>query len=90
MNDPLHTIVFLIRAILTILTVAIIIRTLISWIRPYPNNPMVRLLNKLTDPIMRPLERVVPPLGGLDITPIIAIVLIQLVQMVIPRVLGVY
>jgi YggT family protein len=89
MNDPLYTVVNILNTILSLLTYAIIIRAVLSWVRPNPNNPLVRLLNKVTDPIMKPLERIIPPLGGLDITPVIAIVLIQVVQRFLPRLLGV-
>lgn len=88
MNDPLYTVANILNTILSLLTYAIIIRAVLSWVRPNPNNPLVRLLNKVTDPIMRPLERIIPPLGGLDITPIIALVLIQVVQRFLPRLLG--
>lgn len=89
MNDPLYMVFNIISTILSLLTYAIIIRALLSWIKPNPNNPLVRLLIKVTDPIMRPLERIIPPLGGLDISPFIAIILIQLVQRFLPRLLGV-
>ncbi|MBU2512786.1 YggT family protein [bacterium] len=88
MNNQTYTVLIILSTILSILTYAIIIRALLSWIRSNPNNPLVRLLNQVTDPIMKPFERLVPSLGGLDITPIIAIVLIQGVQWLLPRLLG--
>ena len=88
MNNQTYTVLIILSTILSILTCAIIIRALLSWIRSNPNNPLVRLLNQVTDPIMKPFERLVPSLGGLDITPIIAIVLIQGVQWLLPRLLG--
>ncbi len=87
MNDPLYTIVSLADWILTLLTYAIIGQAILSWIRPDPNNYFVRLLNKITDPILRPLERLIPPFGGLSITPIIAIVGLQFIQGLLPRLL---
>jgi len=88
MNDPRFMVVYVLNTGLSLLTYAIIIRVVLSWVQPNPNNPLVRLLNKVTDPVMRPLERIIPPLGGLDITPIIAVVLIQLVQRLLPGLLG--
>lgn len=76
--------------VLSLLTYAIIARAVLSWIRPNPYNPLVRFLQKVTDPIMRPLEQLIPPIGGLDITPIVAIVLIQLIQRSLPMLLGAY
>jgi YggT family protein len=59
----------------------IIIRALISWVSPDPYNPIVRILSQITEPVLRPLRRLVPPhkTGGIDLSPLIAILLIQLV-----------
>jgi YggT family protein len=61
---------------------AILGRVLLSWVDPdpYPNSELKRLLWAVTDPILEPLRRVVPPLGMLDITPMVAIVLLYVVQ----------
>ncbi len=80
MNDPIYSIVQLLSGILSLLTYGIIARAVLSWIRPNPGNPLVRLLHRVTDPIMRPIEQIVPNFGGLDVSPIIAIVLIQVVR----------
>ncbi len=68
----------------TLLSFAIIARALLSWFRPDPYNPAVRFLDQITEPIIAPLRRVIPPIGGaIDITPIIALVLIQIVQAIV-------
>ncbi|HXT35208.1 MAG TPA: YggT family protein [Chloroflexota bacterium] len=62
----------------TILTGAIVIRVLFSWFSMgNSGGPIVRLLDDITNPIITPLRRVIPPLGMIDISPLIAIVLIQ-------------
>jgi YggT family protein len=59
----------------------LIIEVIFSWINPYaPLAPFVRALN---DPLLRPLRRVIPPLGGLDITVLVAFILLQIVQYVL-------
>ncbi|HEX67625.1 MAG TPA: YggT family protein [bacterium] len=58
----------------------IIIRALISWVNPDPFNPIVVFLRRSTDPILEPLRRRIPPLGGLDFTPFIAIILLMFVK----------
>lgn len=60
----------------------IIIRALVSWVSPDPYNPLVRLLFRLTEPVLRPLRRLAPPhrLGGLDLSPLLAILLIEFVK----------
>jgi YggT family protein len=66
-----------------ILTFTIIIRAILSWFSPSPDNPLVRLLNEITEPILAPLRRIVPQIGVFDITPIIAIILLQIVSGVV-------
>lgn len=88
MDSPIYTILTVISGILTILSYAIIARAVMSWIRPNPHHPLMRILRKITDPILDPLERIIPPIAGMDFTPVIAIVLIQLVQGLLPRLLG--
>jgi YggT family protein len=77
----------------TLLQFAIIARALLSWlpINRY-NNPVTVLLDQITEPILAPLRRYIPPLGGMmDITPIIALILLQVLQVIVHNVLiGVY
>jgi YggT family protein len=60
----------------------IIIRALLSWVSPDPYNPIVRVLAAATEPVLRPLRRLVPPrkLGGVDLSPLLAVLLIQFVK----------
>jgi len=68
--------------ILDLYTWVIIIRALLSWVSPDPYNPIVRMLAIVTEPVLRPLRRLVPPhkLGGLDLSPLLAILAIQFVK----------
>jgi YggT family protein len=56
----------------------VVIRALLSWVSPDPSNPLVRILVKLTEPVLRPLRKLLPPhkLGGLDVSPMLAILLL--------------
>lgn len=58
----------------------IIIRALISWVNPDPFNPIVRLLIRLTDPVLRPIRRAIPLNIGLDLSPMLAILAIFFVR----------
>ena len=72
--------------LLTVLTVAILIRALLTWIPNLdPSNPLVRLLNQITDPLLQPARRLIPPMGGMDLSPIVVIVLLQLLQRLLLR-----
>ena len=58
---------------LTIYMWVIIIRALISWVNPDPYNPVVRFLYNATEPVLYRVRKVVPFMGGIDLSPIIVI-----------------
>ncbi len=59
----------------------IIIRSLISWVNPDPYNPIVRFLYKATEPVLYAVRKRIPYIGGIDISPIVVILVIFLLQM---------
>lgn len=92
--DILGFVLFLVRSLLGLLELAIIVSAIMSWlvafdvinIRNRFAYQFVHFLEAVTDPILRPLRRIIPPLGGVDITPIIALLIIQgLLSYVIPQ-----
>jgi YggT family protein len=66
-----------------VLIFAIIARALLSWFNLGPSHPLVRILYDLTEPILAPLRRVIPMIGMIDITPIVAIILLQVIQSIL-------
>ncbi len=77
----------LILDLLQLYSLLIIIRAVMSWMRVDPRNQFVRILNAVTDPVLDPIQRVIPPIGGnLDISPVVAILLVQLLREVIARI----
>jgi YggT family protein len=62
-----------------VLSLAIAARAILSWVAPNPYDQPMRFLNEITEPILAPLRRIVPRIGMIDITPMIAIVILQLV-----------
>ncbi|MSR89276.1 MAG: YggT family protein [Candidatus Margulisbacteria bacterium] len=61
--------------------ILLIARTLLSWIPHNPNHAIIQWIYKLTEPVLGKLREMIPPLGGtLDISPIIAYILIGLIQ----------
>jgi len=72
----------IIHVILTIYVWIIIIRSILSWIKTPGLYQVAVILYHLTEPVLRPFRRFIPPykLGGLDITPIIVILLILFVD----------
>ena len=66
--------------VLTLLFWAILIRAVLSWVQPDPGNPIVQFLERVTGPILYPLQRIIPPLGGIDLSPLVAMLLIELLK----------
>ena len=58
----------------------IIARALLSWVNPDPYNPIVRFIVQVTDPPLRYMRRYIPPISGLDLSPMILIMAILFVQ----------
>lgn len=65
----------------------ILIRALISWVNPDPYNTIVRLLTQVTEPVLRQLRKLAPPwkTGGIDISPLIAILIIYFLEYALIR-----
>ncbi|MER3436457.1 MAG: YggT family protein [Chloroflexota bacterium] len=78
-----HDLASLISLLFTVLTFAIVGRALLSWFDPGLRSSVGRILVDITEPIISPIRRVVPPFGMFDISPIVAILLLQLLQRLI-------
>ncbi len=70
----------LIDLVLRLLTFAIIGRALLSWFDPGMRSSIGRFLYEVTEPIIAPIRRVVPSMGAFDLSPIIALILIRVLQ----------
>ena len=88
---------FIIDALLGLLVWAMIINAIMSWLVAFDVinlrhrfvYSVARFLDAVTAPVLRPLQRVIPPLGGVDITPIIALLIIQgLRRYLLPMIFG--
>jgi len=77
----------LVSLILNVLMIAVIGRALLSWFDPTFRTPVGRIIYDVTEPIIRPIRRVVPPLGMFDISTIIAIVVLLALQQLLPQAL---
>jgi YggT family protein len=62
---------------------AIFIQVIASWVSPGAYNPALSLVDSITGPVLRPLRSVLPSLGGLDLSPMLALVGLQLAQMLL-------
>jgi len=55
---------------------AIIVRIVLSWVAPQTYNPVTAVLTSITEPLLAPFRRLIPPIGGFDISPVFAIILL--------------
>ena len=70
--------------VLNIYMWVIIIRALISWVNPDPYNPIVQFLTRVTEPVLRPLRKLVPAGKlGIDLSPLIAILIIYFLEIAV-------
>lgn len=73
----------LIALLLTVFLVAIIIKVILSWVNPGHYNPVIGLVDRLAEPVLRPIRKIVPPIGGLDLSPLFASLLVLVAKMLI-------
>lgn len=71
--------VSLLRMTLYILMGVLIVQAVVSWVNPY--SPMAPMLNTLSRPFLKPFQRVVPPIANVDLSPLIVIIICQLLLM---------
>jgi len=70
--------------VLNIYMWVIIIRALLSWVNPDPYNPIVQFLTRITEPVLRPLRKLVPTWKlGVDLSPLIAILIIYFLEIAV-------
>jgi YggT family protein len=79
----MNLLIYFVDLVFTLLNLAILARVLLSWVRVNPYHPAVELLYRITEPILAPLRRVIPSIGMVDISPVIALILLQIIQEVL-------
>lgn len=85
----LAAVVSLVRLTINVYFYAVLLRVILSWFMPYGmrHNPAGDLLASLTEPLMRPARRLIPAVGGLDLSPIVVLVGLQLLQLALAHLL---
>jgi YggT family protein len=73
----------LVALVLTVFLVAVIIKVILSWVSPGHYNPVIGLVNRIAEPVLKPIRKFIPPLGGLDLTPLFASLFLLVVKMLI-------
>lgn len=74
----------LLSTTLQVFQILILIRVVLSWVAsPASRHPLIELVRRATDPILEPLRRAIPDMGGIDLSPIAALLLLSLLQRVV-------
>lgn len=80
---PVLALASLLDLILHIYLISILIEVVLSWISPGVYSPVTSLLFSLNEPLLAPARRIVPPIGGLDLSPLIVLILLQLTSILL-------
>lgn len=73
----------LVSLFIMVFIVGIIIQVIVSWVNPGAYNPALSMVYSLTEPVLRPARRLIPSMGGLDLSPLVATVGLYLIKMLI-------
>lgn len=73
----------LVARLLDIYSIVVLVAVVTSWIQLSPDNPIVRVTSALTEPLLAPIRRVLPDLGGLDLSPMVLLLGIQLLRRIL-------
>ena len=73
----------LLKLLLNVFFFAVIIQVIISWVNPGVYNPVTSLLHSLTEPLMVPARRLLPPMQGFDLSPIPVLIALQIAQFLV-------
>ena len=68
-----------------LLILLIVASSLMSFFRPDPRNPLVRALHTVVDPVLHPIRAILPPAMGMDFSPMVALVILWLLQSLLHR-----
>lgn len=73
----------LIDSVITIFIFSIFITVILSWLNPGVQHPAVSLLHKITEPVLKPVQRLIPHMGGIDLSPMVALLGLQVLKMLL-------
>ncbi len=73
----------LLNLVLNIFVIGILIQVVLSWVAPATHNPATALLQRITEPVLAPARRIIPPISGIDLSPLLALVVLQLMKMLV-------
>jgi len=79
-REPMPFVITLADWAIQVLILLILVSSLMSWFRPDPRNPVVRLLHAVVDPLLHPIRAILPSAVGLDFSPMVAMIILWMLQ----------
>jgi len=73
----LQALASVLHVLLMLATIVVIARAVLSWVSPDPYNPIVRMIYQLSEPLLFPVRKRVPYIGGMDISPILVLLAVM-------------
>jgi len=68
---------------------AIVLRAILSWVSPYPGHPIAEVMSQLTEPLLAPIRKKLPPVSGFDLSPLLLLIALQVLSNFLRQWLGV-
>lgn len=87
-NKKMAILINFINIFFNLLIVALFIRIILSWFRISEENILIKVLNEVTDPILLPFQKIIPPVGMIDFSPIAAFIALEVVKELILFIIG--
>jgi len=82
---PVNCRVPLLILLLDFYSLIVFVSVVLSWLRLSPDNPVVRVVALLTEPLLKPIRKVLPDIGGFDLSPMVLLIAIRLLKFVLVR-----
>ena len=70
----------LLASLIDLYSLIVLVAVILSWIRLDRRNPMAAIVHGLTEPVLAPIRNVLPPMGGLDLSPMVLLIALQLLK----------
>ena len=79
-GELLNSLAMLMGMIFKLIYFVLVVRMMLSWVNPDPYNQMVRIIYRITEPILATFRRIIPPMGMIDISPIVVFLLLSFIE----------
>ena len=83
----IYTLIQLVQSASWVFSLLIIVRVIMSWVSPDARNQIVVIVHRITEPVLAPVRNLLPAMGGIDFSPLLVLIAVQVAEQVLIRVL---